>query len=94
VNLPRLKYFVCIVDIGNLTQAAETLHIAQPALSQQLITLEAEFRQKLLIRTQRGVVPTEAGQALYRHAQGILRSSSRHVRMSVTPVRCCVARLA
>jgi len=73
VNLRRLKYFVSIVDIGSLTQAAETLHIAQPALSQQLITLEAEFRQKLLIRTQRGVIPTEAGQALYRHAQIILR---------------------
>ncbi|MFP3686115.1 LysR family transcriptional regulator, partial [Bacillus sp. SIMBA_026] len=39
VNLRRLKYFVKIVDIGSLTQAAEVLHIAQPALSQQLITL-------------------------------------------------------
>ena len=36
VNLRRLKYFVKIVDIGSLTQAADILHIAQPALSQQL----------------------------------------------------------
>ncbi len=73
MNLRRLKYFVKIVDIGSLTQAADVLHIAQPALSQQLATLEGEFRQQLLVRTKRGVTPTEAGQILYRHAQIILR---------------------
>jgi LysR family nitrogen assimilation transcriptional regulator len=73
VNLRRLKYFVKIVDIGSLTQAADVLHIAQPALSQQLATLEGEVRQQLLVRTKRGVTPTEAGKVLYRHAQLILR---------------------
>ncbi|GAC1428258.1 MAG: nitrogen assimilation transcriptional regulator NAC [Burkholderiaceae bacterium] len=73
MNLRRLKYFVKIVDIGSLTQAAEILHIAQPALSQQLAVLEGEFRQQLLVRTKRGVTPTEAGITLYRHAQIILR---------------------
>src|SRR5438552_18684004 len=60
MNLRRLKYFVKIVDIGSLTQAADVLHIAQPALSQQLATLEGEVRQQLLVRTKRGVTPTEA----------------------------------
>ena len=73
MNLRRLKYFVKIVDIGSLTQAADVLHIAQPALSQQIATLEGEFRQQLLVRTKRGVTPTEAGQVLYRHEQIILR---------------------
>ena len=73
MNLRRLKYFVKIVDIGSLTQAAEVLHIAQPALSQQLATLEGELQQQLLIRTKRGVTPTEAGNILYSHAQAILR---------------------
>ncbi|QCR35610.1 nitrogen assimilation transcriptional regulator NAC [Nissabacter sp. SGAir0207] len=73
MNLRRLKYFVKIVDIGSLTQAAEILHIAQPALSQQLATLEGELHQQLLIRTKRGVTPTEAGNILYGHAQTILR---------------------
>ncbi|RMV68496.1 Nitrogen assimilation transcriptional regulator [Pseudomonas caricapapayae] len=73
LNLRRLKYFVKIVDIGSLTQAADVLHIAQPALSQQLVTLEAELQQQLLIRTKRGVTPTEAGKVLYGHAQVILR---------------------
>ncbi|MHC1481265.1 nitrogen assimilation transcriptional regulator NAC [Frateuria aurantia] len=73
MNIRRLRYFVKIVDLGSLTQAAEVLHIAQPALSQQLSTLEAEFKQHLLIRTKRGVTPTAAGLVLYQHAQIILR---------------------
>lgn len=73
MNFRRLKYFVKIVDIGSLTQAAEVLHIAQPALSQQVATLEGELNQQLLIRTKRGVTPTEAGKILYTHARTILR---------------------
>ncbi|WP_034915743.1 nitrogen assimilation transcriptional regulator NAC [Erwinia sp. 9145] len=73
MNLRRLKYFVKIVDIGSLTRAAEVLHIAQPALSQQVATLEGELDQQLLIRTKRGVTPTEAGKILYTHARTILR---------------------
>ncbi|MGL4494594.1 MAG: nitrogen assimilation transcriptional regulator NAC [Beijerinckiaceae bacterium] len=69
----RLSAFVKIVDMGSLTRAADNLHVAQPALSQQVAALEAHFRQRLLIRSKRGVVPTEAGRALYRHAQIILR---------------------
>ena len=73
MNFRRLQYFVKIVDVGSLTQAADILHVAQPALSQQIATLEAEVRQKLLVRTKRGVTPTKAGTALYRHAHLILR---------------------
>lgn len=79
MNLRRLKYFVKIVDVGSLTQAADLLHIAQPALSQQLATLEGEVRQQLLLRTKRGVTPTEAGKVLYRHAQLILRQCDQAV---------------
>ncbi|MCU6209363.1 LysR family transcriptional regulator, partial [Enterobacter cloacae] len=49
------------------------LHIAQPALSQQVATLEGELNQQLLIRTKRGVTPTDAGKILYTHARAILR---------------------
>ena len=73
MNIRRLRYFLKIIDIGSLTGAAEVLHIAQPALSQQLSTLEAEFKQRLVIRSKQGVTPTTAGLVLYRHAQTILR---------------------
>lgn len=69
----RLHAFVKIVDIGSLTRAAAILHIAQPALSQQIVALESHFGKQLLVRSKRGVVPTDAGRALYKHAQVMLR---------------------
>jgi LysR family transcriptional regulator, nitrogen assimilation regulatory protein len=73
----RLSAFVKIVDLGSLTRAADHLHVAQPALSQQVASLELHFGQRLLTRSKRGVLATEAGQALYRHAQIILRQLSQ-----------------
>lgn len=69
----RLYSFVRVVDAGSITRAADLLHIAQPALSQQMTALEAQFGQRLLLRSKQGVEPTEAGRALYRHARTILR---------------------
>ena len=69
----RLFTFVRIVDAGSITRAADILHIAQPALSQHISALESQFGQQLLIRSKQGVEPTDAGRALYRHAQIILR---------------------
>lgn len=69
----RLHSFVKIVDAGSITRAADILRIAQPALSQHVSQLERDFGHQLLVRSKRGVAPTEAGRALYRHAQLILR---------------------
>ncbi|OFI38216.1 LysR family transcriptional regulator [Arthrobacter sp. SW1] len=69
----KLEYFVRIVDSGSITKAAASLHVAQPALSQQVSSLEKDLKQRLLIRSKQGVEPTAAGHTLYRHAQTILR---------------------
>lgn len=69
----KLAYFVQIVDSGSITKAAAALHVAQPALSQQVSALENELKQRLLIRSKQGVQPTAAGHTLYRHAHTILR---------------------
>lgn len=69
----RLEAFTKVVDLGSVTRAASVLNIAQPALSQQIISLEAEFSAKLLNRSTRGVTPTEAGRVLYRYAKTIMR---------------------
>ena len=69
----KLAYFVQIVDSGSMTKAASALHVAQPALSQQVSALERELKQRLVIRSKQGVKPTAAGHTLYRHAQSILR---------------------
>ncbi len=73
MDIKRLKSFIVIVDSGSITRAADILHLAQPALSQQLAALEDHFGQKLLLRSQQGVTMTDAGHAVYRHAQIILR---------------------
>ena len=77
MDLRQLRYFVRIVDLGSLSKAAADLYVAQPALSRQVAALEAELKTPLLVRTVRGVTPTDAGNALYRQAQGMLRQLSR-----------------
>ncbi|SFB10554.1 LysR family transcriptional regulator, nitrogen assimilation regulatory protein [Poseidonocella pacifica] len=73
MDIRKLHSFVKIIDIGSITRASAILHIAQPALSQQVAALESHYGKPLLVRSKRGVVPTEAGKALYRHSQMILR---------------------
>jgi LysR family nitrogen assimilation transcriptional regulator len=75
MELRQLRYFVRIVDMGSLSRAAGVLHVAQSALSQHVASLEAEFKCALLVRTTRGVTPTEAGTHLYRYAQAILKQA-------------------
>lgn len=77
MELRQLRYFVRIVDLGSLSRAAADLYVAQPALSRAVAGLEAELAVPLLVRTVRGVLPTEAGKVLYAHAQGLLRQASR-----------------
>ena len=73
VDFRKLKSFVKIVDTGSMSRAASILRTAQPALSQQIASLEAHFNHKLLIRSNVGIAPTEAGLVLYRHAQLMLK---------------------
>jgi LysR family nitrogen assimilation transcriptional regulator len=69
----QLYYFVKIVEAGSFSQAARTIHVAQPALSQQIAELEAALGVPLLQRSARGVRPTVAGERLYEGASAILR---------------------
>jgi LysR family nitrogen assimilation transcriptional regulator len=73
VDFRKLKSFVKIVDAGSVSRAASILRIAQPALSQQIASLESHFKRKLLTRSNHGITPTEAGLVLYRHAQLLLK---------------------
>jgi LysR family nitrogen assimilation transcriptional regulator len=73
VQLRHLRYFVKIVEAGSFSRAAATIHVAQPALSQQIAELERELGVNLLHRSARGVRPTTAGEVLFREASAILR---------------------
>lgn len=71
-ELRRLRYFVKVAELGSLTRAAEALHIAQPALSQHMRSLENELGIKVLARGPRGVALTDAGQRLLHEASALL----------------------
>src|SRR5437667_4243932 len=73
VDFRKLKSFVKVIDAGSVSRAAGLLRTAQPALSQQIAALESHFKHKLLLRSNQGIVPTEAGLILYRHAQLLLK---------------------
>src|SRR5580698_5561228 len=73
VRYRQLRYFCKIVECGSFSRAAATIHVAQPALSQQIAELEAQIGVELLQRSARGVRATRAGEVLYREALGILR---------------------
>ena len=73
MELRQLRYFVSIVDHGSLSRAARVLHIAQPALTQQIQQLEAELGAQLLHRSAQGVLATDAGKMFYEHAHAILK---------------------
>lgn len=72
MDLRQIRYFVGIVECGSLTRAAQEMNVAQPALSQHLKRLEEDLGQPLLLRTRRGVVPTEAGRILYERGRSLL----------------------
>ncbi|MBN3723379.1 LysR family transcriptional regulator [Burkholderia sp. Ac-20379] len=79
MDMRQLKYFVQIVESGSLSKASRQLFIAQPALSQQMTRLEDEVGKPLLVRSSRGVTPTDNGEALYHHARFILRQLDQAV---------------
>lgn len=62
-----VRYFGAVVQHGSIRAAAESLHVAQSAVSRQIQALEGEVGATLLERRARGVFPTAAGELLYRY---------------------------
>jgi len=72
MDLRQLRYLVALAEEGNFTRAAANVHVAQPALSQQIRRLEDELGLALVERTTRRVALTEAGGLLVVRARRIL----------------------
>ena len=77
MDLRILRYFLAVADEGNITRAAERLHVSQPALSTQLAALEDELGHKLLERGARGIALTEKGIALRQRADDLVDLAER-----------------
>ena len=75
MELYQLRSFVTIAKVGQLTRAAEKLHISQPALSAQLKALEDELELTLFERTSNGMELTAAGKQMLEEAEKILSAA-------------------
>lgn len=72
MDIKQLQYFLAIAEEGQITKAAKKLHVAQPALSQQLRLLEDELGIQLLERGSRKIRLTEEGIALRNRARQLV----------------------
>ncbi|MED3940080.1 LysR family transcriptional regulator [Priestia megaterium] len=67
-----LRYFLTVAREGNITRAADFLHVTQPTLSRQLKDLEQELGKKLFIRSSHSVILTDEGMLLRNRAEEIV----------------------
>src|SRR3954465_15583370 len=72
MTLQQLEYFLAAVGHGWFSAAAESRHLAQPSLSEQVRKLELELGVALFHRVGRGLKLTEAGRVLRPHAERVL----------------------
>ena len=71
LNYNHLRYFWAVAHEGNLTRAAERLHVSQSALSIQIQKLEARLGHALFERRGKQLILTEAGQIALDHVAAI-----------------------
>ncbi|MCZ4125623.1 LysR family transcriptional regulator [Streptomyces sp. H39-S7] len=72
MQLNQLQYFAAVADLRHFTRAAESVHVAQPSLSQQIRALERELGAELFHRARGHITLTDAGEALLPLARRIL----------------------
>ena len=73
MDLYTMRYVLAVADAGNFSLAAQSCHVGQPALSQQIAKLEKELGVVLFYRSPKGAVLTEAGKEFVARAREILQ---------------------
>ena len=69
-----MRYFKAVADCGNMTKAAEKLHVSQPALSKAIKSLEKEMGTPLFDRVGRSIVLNEDGRVVHRAVNNAIDS--------------------
>jgi len=77
MDLQHIRSFIAVAREGNLTRAAETLHLTQPAVSIQLKNFQQELNLTLLVRTSTGLSLTTDGQEILPLAERVIASVSQ-----------------
>lgn len=77
MNTSYLRTFIEVIDLKNISKAADKLFITQPAVSKQLKLLENDFGAELFRKNGREIYPTEEGKILYKYAKGVLSEENK-----------------
>lgn len=83
MELRTLRYFLATAMEGNITRAADILHVTQPTLSRQLMDLEKELGTTLVIRGKKGLTLTDDGLYFRQRAEEIIELAERLERQFV-----------
>ena len=84
---PQLETFLCVVEAGSFSKAAEKMYITAPAVIKQMNSLENSLNLQLFDRTHRGLVVTEAGKSLYKDAKYLIQYSKDSVARAENAMR-------
>ncbi len=76
---PQLDTFICVVEAGSFSKAADKLCISPPAVIKQINSLENNLGVQLFARTHRGLVVTAAGESLYQDAKYMVNYSKEAI---------------
>jgi DNA-binding transcriptional LysR family regulator len=71
-RLAAMETFVRVIETGSFSAAAQQMRLGQPAVSKAVSQLEQRLGVRLVLRSTRGLTPTEAGQSFYEQAKGVL----------------------
>ena len=77
MNTSYLRTFIEVIDLKNISKAAEKLFVTQPAVSKQLKLLEHDFGAELFRKSGREIFPTEEGEILYKYAKNVLSEENK-----------------
>lgn len=75
-RLAAMETFVYVVETGSFSAAAKRLNVGQPAVSKTIAQLEARLAVRLLLRSTRGLTPTEAGLAFFDRAKRAIEEAN------------------
>ena len=96
MTLQQLKYVVATAEKGTVSEAAQSLFISQPSLTNAIRELEKEMNVTIFIRTNKGITVSKEGEVFLGYARQVLKKNTAESNtakgsfaypLSITPLR-------
>ncbi|MEG1028316.1 MAG: LysR family transcriptional regulator, partial [Oscillospiraceae bacterium] len=79
MNFRQLEAFISVIKYKSFSKAAEANFISQPTISIHINGLEEELETPLIIRSPKGIIPTQAGKIFYSYAMDIVKLRDKSI---------------